>query len=633
MPSLSLTRFTVVAHGKTVYDEVFHKGLNIIRGQNGSGKSTIIELIYYVLGADHIDWKEEALKCDYVLAEIEIDNNTLSLRREINREGKQPVYIFWGKINDATTTSWEVYSMRRSTERDSFSQVLFRALNIPDSDSDVNLTMHQILRIIYIDQLSPVNVLIRPEPFDSVIIREAVSKTLMGAYNIQLLIDENELRKKKNDMERYNAEIESIRYILRENNSNISIDDLRKKINENNDRIRKIDINLTEINQKTIKRSTAKINPQLSDLFNSMKKSKEKYVELTQKLNSLTYDIIDSENFILELQQRQKDLNNSITMRKYLPTLNISYCPVCLNPVDSNTLDDDICQLCKHHLSDNNLTLNALRLKNEIAFQLKESEIVLGKKKENNKVLKTEISTTWKTIEKLQAEIDSYSITIETTEQQERDEALFLKGNLSKEIEYLNKELVFQERLKEDIRILENTKTEISEFEMQIKIKRELLIKNYNDAINTIKEFAIGFIKEDLHRDLPNDDSSLAQLKIDFEKHNTFSISEKNNFAASSMVYLKNSIMFAFFFASLKLNSMNYPKLIICDNIEDKGMEELRSRNFQLNLFKKSQQFSQIDHQMIISTSMIEPSLNVPEICIGDFYTNESKSLKINLST
>jgi energy-coupling factor transporter ATP-binding protein EcfA2 len=198
MPSLSLTRFTVVANGETVYDETFHKGLNIIRGQNGSGKSTIIELIYYVLGADHIDWKEEALKCDYVLAEIEIDNQTLSLRREINIEGKRPVYIFWGKINDATTTSWEVYSMKRSAEKESFSQVLFRALDIPDSDSDVNLTMHQILRIIYTDQLSPVNVLMRPEPFDSIIIREAISKTLMGAYNIQLLIDENELKKKKN---------------------------------------------------------------------------------------------------------------------------------------------------------------------------------------------------------------------------------------------------------------------------------------------------------------------------------------------------------------------------------------------------------------------------------------------------
>jgi hypothetical protein len=361
-----------------------------------------------------------------------------------------------------------------------------------------------------------------------------------------------------------------------------------------------------------------------------MKKTKEKYIELAENINSITYDIIDSENFIKELKQRIVDITNSISMREFLPGLNISFCPICLNPVD-NINDENIFPLCKKIISENNLTSNALRLKNEIAFQLKESMLIIENKKQHLVKLKTNALTISRQISLLQTEIDSYSTTIETTEQKERDELLFIKGNLSKEIEYLNKELIFQERLKEDIRILENLKMEISDLEIQIKIKKERLNNNYTEAMNLIKKNAIEFVKKDLPRDLPLDDYSLSGLNIDFDKYNTFSINNKYNYAASSMAYLKNSIMFAFFFASLELNSMNYPRFIMCDNTEDKGMEETRSHNFQLKLFEKSQQYNQIDHQIIITTSMIDSSLDKPEICIGESYTNKSKSLKFNI--
>ena len=630
MSNLFINRFMVVSKGKAVYNEVFHKGLNIIRGQNGSGKSTIIELVYYVLGADRIEWKEEALKCDYVIAEIEINNHILSLKREIKPESISPLYVFWGKIDDATITSWEVYSMRRSIERESFSQIMLRALNIPDSNENNSLTMHQILRILYIDQLSPVNLLMRPEPYDPTSLREAVSKTLMGAYDIQLLEDESELKRKRNDMEKYESEIKNISYIIRENNFNLSINDVRKKINENIERIKKIDINITNINQEKIEQTVSKNNTKINDLFKHIKKAKDKYITLNENINSITYDIIDSENFIKELKQRIIDINNSISIREFLPKLHISFCPVCLNPID-NDINENVCPLCKKSISENDLTSNALRLKNEIAFQLKESVIIIENKKQTLDKLKTEISTISKQISLLQTEIDSYSITIETTEQKERDELLFIKGNLSKEIEYLNKELIFQERLKEDNRILEKLKTELFDLEIQINLKKERLNKNYNDAMNIIKKITIEFVKKDLPRDLPMNDYLLTGLNIDFDKYNTFSINKKYNYAASSMAYLKNSILFSFFFASLELSSMNYPRFIMCDNTEDKGMEEARSHNFQLRLYEKSQQYNQIDHQIIITTSMIEPSLDKPEICIGEYYTNESKSLKFNI--
>jgi hypothetical protein len=613
-----------------VYNEKFHNGLNIIRGNNGSGKSTIIELIYYILGADHLDWEEEALKCDYVLALIEISGNAITLRRDITQEGKPPIQIFWGTVENIEATSWEIYSMKRSETKESFSQVMLRLLDIPDADADTSLTMHQLLRILYIDQMTQTNLLMRSESFDTQVIREAISQTLMGAYDMRLFRDEMELKAKQKDYENYKKEIENLKYILKENGTNLSIEELRKKINENIERIQKITRSLSEDTKSSLSHISTSHKKDddivIDKIFKEMNDTKEELIELNQKSNSLNCDIIDSEDFIADLKQRDIDLSNSIAMREYLPTLKVKYCPVCLNPISSNP-NEEKCPLCKQEIAENTLVTNALRLKNELYFQIKESQLLLQKKKADISSLESQIKIMKNKISDIQRQIDNYSIEVEPTLQKERDDSQFLKGQLSKEIEYLNREIIFQEKIQEDYRIIDNLKLDIEQFKRHLDMKKKQLERNYFDAINKIKEIAEQFIKSDLPRDLNNNELSFAKLEIDFAKTNSFAIDGRNNFAASSMVYLKNSIMFAFFFSSLELPHMNYPRFILCDNIEDKGMEIKRSHNFQLNLFNMAKKYPDKYFQMIITTSMIEPSLENSEICVGAPYTQSMKSL------
>ena len=48
-PFLKLNRLIIFTkNGKIAYDENFNVGINIIRGQNSSGKSTIGNFIFYV---------------------------------------------------------------------------------------------------------------------------------------------------------------------------------------------------------------------------------------------------------------------------------------------------------------------------------------------------------------------------------------------------------------------------------------------------------------------------------------------------------------------------------------------------------------------------------------------------------
>ena len=76
-PSLKLNKLIIFSQeGKIAYEQDFKNGVNIIRGHNSSGKSTIANFIFYVLGGDFTKWTSQALKCKDVIAEVEINDAT-----------------------------------------------------------------------------------------------------------------------------------------------------------------------------------------------------------------------------------------------------------------------------------------------------------------------------------------------------------------------------------------------------------------------------------------------------------------------------------------------------------------------------------------------------------------------------
>ena len=60
--------------------------------------------------------------------------------------------------------------------------------------------------------------------------------------------------------------------------------------------------------------------------------------------------------------------------------------------------------------------------------------------------------------------------------------------------------------------------------------------------------------------------------------------------------------------------------------MEDKGMEEKRSQNFQRIIVDLSKKYN-ADFQIIFTTSMIAPELDNSALCVGQYYTQEKKSL------
>ena len=181
---LSVNRFAVYGAGKFVYDQTFHSGVNIIRGENGTGKSTIMDLLNYGLGSEIADWTDEQEKCDWVITEVDINGQPISLKRNITNTGQEKFLFFDGDMENAlgSVEGWKKFPMRRNSETHSYSQHMFELLNMPrhKTDDDKNLTMHQILRLMYVDQLSSTTKLLKEDnKYDNVTTRRAIGEYLL----------------------------------------------------------------------------------------------------------------------------------------------------------------------------------------------------------------------------------------------------------------------------------------------------------------------------------------------------------------------------------------------------------------------------------------------------------------------
>src|SRR5690554_5384237 len=129
--NLFLNRLHILTEdGAIAYDETYHKGVNIIRGDNSSGKSTITHFIFFVLGGAFNDFVPEARKCSTVFAEVEMNNVIFTIKREIikddedNVSTQSPLYFFWGLMDESfkppKDKSWQKFGYRTTDNIKSF---------------------------------------------------------------------------------------------------------------------------------------------------------------------------------------------------------------------------------------------------------------------------------------------------------------------------------------------------------------------------------------------------------------------------------------------------------------------------------------------------------------------------------
>ncbi len=307
-PTLFINRMIAVYRGKHVYDESFRPGINIIRGQNSSGKSTITDLLFYSLGGEITKWKNEASMVDYMVIEVTLGDAKITLKRDIDKQ-KRPLEIYWGDYESSLESGmeeWQKYPFQISTSKESFSQVLFRAMGMPEvrGDNSVNITMHQIMRMIYVDQMTPVNKIIRLEQFDSSLHRETIGNLLCGVYSNELYQKQLEINKNEKEFAAIESKFKSIVMILGKAGQDINIDKLEVQLAEfESERTAKY----TELEELKKQKDVGEYKKEDKDAINQIREDlvsdKSELSQLIDKRERLEFEIADSQQFLSVIKE------------------------------------------------------------------------------------------------------------------------------------------------------------------------------------------------------------------------------------------------------------------------------------------------------------------------------------------
>lgn len=632
-PFLKLNRLIIYTlTGKKAYDEHFHDGVNIIRGQNSSGKSTISNFIFYVLGGDFKKWTRAALNCGDVYAEVFINSEPVTLKRTISTNGSQPMSIFWGTYDEAISSSsegWQIYPYRISDNKKSFSNALFLSLGFPElkGDVDSNITMHQILRMIYVDQKSLTLDLLMTDSFDSAITRKTISDLLFGVYDDTLYSDKINLRDSQKDFDVKKKQFEGIEQIFKSSDNETNPETINALIDENNNQLNSIDAFLKKTqdeSESSSHRGDEERELKVVNIKNELLSTRNALSQLQNQINDYEFELIDSSDFIRSLEKRANALEDSLLTRETFIDLEMSHCPNCLSPL-AQAIDENHCKLCKQQLPEDKGSSHLKRMQQEIDNQIRESSKLYLSKEHILLELKSSFPTLEQKARALQRDLNDALQNMTSSRNQELDELLVKKGELRSRNDYYIRQLKTLEQFDVLRKELSGLKTKIESLNLNISLKEKNQKERLQNAFFLIQNYSLRLLHSDLGRQ-PEFQTG-KNIKLDFEK-NTFTLDDENNFSESSNVYLKNSVRFAIFFASLELDFFRYPRFIFCDNIEDKGMEPIRSQSFQKEIVEISSE-SNIRHQIIITTSMIAEELNNNEYCVGEFYTESSKTLKL----
>ena len=629
-PALFLSRLVILRRGLAAYDQQFHLGVNIIRGTNSHGKSTIADFIFYVLGGDLSRWKPEAETCDFVMAEVMANGAVVTLKREVTTKGSQPLYIYYGSYTDAARNAvqgWLTFSYRRIEGGESFTQALFRALQMPEVQGDgaSNITMHQLLRLIYVDQLTGPDLLMRFEEFDSGLIRQTVLHFLLGLFDNELYNDQLALREAQRQQDIAKAQLRNLERVL--DKAEFVTDPVRLR-----EKVKEVETSLSATNTEiaTISRAgSEKIARRdgLKPLADQLAQRRKEAYALGNVVEQVSLEIEDSRQFVAALEGKLVALEDSQTTRFELGSITLHFCPQCLAPL-APAASAKACTLCKQETAHEQVLSKLARMRQELALQIKESKSVAEQRREEYDRNLALYRSQQEAIKRTQQDFDRLAGTVQTQRDAALDRLLQEKGRLERTLDDLGQQLKVLGVVTTLRDELVSWGTKIQGLSFAIQRRKSDIAAKESVALAQVQKYTTAFLQSDSALGYEGYFASAHKVDLD-PANNTFRLDGRNQFSASSVTLLKNSVHFAILFASLDLDFFRYPRLIVCDNIEDKGMKPERSQNFQRQVVKLSAA-AKVQHQIIFTTSMIATELDTPLLCVGPNYSANVKTLSLD---
>ncbi len=144
-------------------------------------------------------------------------------------------------------------------------------------------------------------------------------------------------------------------------------------------------------------------------------------------------------------------------------------------------------------------------------------------------------------------------------------------------------------------------------------------------ALTQVSKIGASILRDDLPRQ--SEFIKAEDVSIKFQ-NDAIAVDGRVNFAESSNVFLKNTAILSLLLAAGRDPQFFHPNFLLLDSIEDKGMEEERSHLFQRLIVERATELES-PYQIIFTTSMMNPDLELDDYVIGPQYTSELKTLDL----
>lgn len=631
-PTLMVNRLVVYQGNHIAFNCPFHSGVNVIRGRNSSGKTTVMDLLAFSLGAENIRWKTEALLCTQTMLEVQLNGKVACLAREISDESQRPMFIFWGSYEDALKAGrqqWERYPFKRTTHQTSFSQALFDILELPQAQGDgaSHLTLHQILRVLYADQPSVHSPIFREDAFDTILTRETVGGYLCGVYDDELYSAQLRLKEVNVLLNRHVSELRGIFNVLGRSGQTPDLDFSINRIQELETARLEITQSLIGLkNSRALPRKDAnKARAKADNLRANLNVARRKEADSKDALASIELDIADSTLFIRELEHRLKNLDESKATRSFFGTINFAFCPSCLTELKSRGNDEHHCHLCTSELTENRASSQLLRMQNELNIQLKESKSLIEARSKTVEKLKSDISSLSAEIKRLEREYSSASSSWSSDLETAIEDMARKLGVLDEEIRQAHERQKLAAVISELQAKRDALNSELENLETRIE---GLLLKQDSrkkDVARVVEKVMVRLLK----RDLPLQKEFITATSAGFSfVDNVVTVNGSKNFSESSAVVLRHIFHLALMTASINLSYVRVPRFMMLDGIDDGGMEKERSHKLQEIIVEECSSY-EADYQLIFATSEINPKFANSDLVVGRYFTPQARSLDV----
>ncbi|AWG25585.1 AAA family ATPase [Flavobacterium kingsejongi] len=552
-------------------------GINIIIGDNGSGKSTFTYFIEYCLGG-HLKYFNQDNETEKYLEIIKDTNNFLELDIIINSEKYSLKRFINGNIIHINYKeeyfSLPVYRQQTDTiSNEIFSDWLFDKLSIVKQELNLGtkswkLNINDLLRLIIYDQ-DTISKKIFKEPTnlnfvtDSLIIRKTIFEVLLGISSDEYFRKFEELKQMSVFRDKEQLKLDN----FNEKFSGIELE--LPKIIENLEQLNsKLE---ARYNQRDIFISSNKKVDEKTNVISSMQEQIIQHELLLSNTNSeLRSNQIEYSKILTYFQSQTNEINEVekiIFTNEKLNLFSFKLCPFCMN---EHLSKENHC-LCGSEIIDKDYE--------KFIYTSKEYENILKHKK--------------KSLETIQIALDSYSSEIAKAETKKEKLEIEVKEDTDKLKALINSTDVNSnneaiDHLHNEILALMKS-IESENYRKTISIERDQLLLNYKKISDRYKSVKIEF--DALQRKFDKENKSIiedfniiykgliTQSSADVSKAE---INEDYMPIVDDGIYKNKSagvpIRLVYYYTilalALKYDTVKHPRLLIIDTPEDSGIDD-----------------------------------------------------------